>query len=72
MKPFQMLSLGLAALLLVVTYLDYKEKKSMNNFIKGAKKPCSCSDHSESGANLDGAPAPSTTDGNNALAVAGL
>lgn len=69
MKPFEMLVVGLTLLLVVVSYLNYKEKKNMNDFIMGGspKKPCSCTDH---GQDLSDAPTSSTAD--DALAAAGL
>ncbi|BDS10099.1 hypothetical protein [Aureispira anguillae] len=60
MKPFQILTLVLAGLLLIVTWMDYREKKNMNDYIMGktgSKTPCKCNDHSDdSTTNLDTAP----------------
>lgn len=71
MKPFQMLSLGLGLLLLLVAYMDYREKKNMNNYIRGAapKKPCSCTDHLDTSPNTDHSDVVVADD---ALSVAGL
>lgn len=60
MNTYQIASLAFFALLIVVLFMDYKERKMFNDYVR-AKSKCGCKDHPATTQNpTDNAPAPDT------------
>lgn len=60
MNTYQIATLAMIALLVVVLFVDYRERKMFNDFVK-AKSKCGCKDHPATTQNpTDNAPTPDT------------